>query len=67
MTREDAARVLREMRLDKLSSGSLCNVCCYIRVITREEEADLDGQFTADQLEAIAAWMRDPTIVEIKP
>jgi hypothetical protein len=28
------------------------------------QEADLDGSFTADELEAIAWWMRNEKVVE---
>ena len=35
----------------------------YLCVSAKEKEGTLDGRFTSDELEAIAAWMRDPTAV----
>ena len=64
MTREDAAHVLRKMNLI-MSRDSLTDTGEQY-IDTFRTFACLDGDFTADQLEAIAAWMRDPTIADIK-
>lgn len=65
MTREDAARVLLGMDLRLMRLNVLYNLSTYIYA-TPGDPAILDGEFTADQLEAIATWMRDPTIADIK-
>lgn len=64
MTREDAAHVLQEMNLS-IHPGLLTDRG-WPNVDANPEAATLDGEFTADQLEAIATWMRDPTIADIK-
>lgn len=65
MTREDAVRVLCGMEVFTFRNDKLWNQGeNYVSAGT--SCASLDGEFTADQLEAIAAWMRDPTIADIK-
>ncbi len=54
------ANAVRPDELDKLTPY----VCCRIPDDDADEGEELgvtlDASFTADQLEAIAAWMRDP-------
>lgn len=42
------------------SRTELSSVGWYLFVEAGKREATLDGEFTADELEAIAAWMRNP-------
>lgn len=48
---------------DKLDASGLWSPSWYLAVDAEDEEATLDGTFTADELESIAAWMRDPKAV----
>jgi len=38
--------------------GWFTNISEYVEWLPQNEKAALDGEFTADQLEAIAFWMR---------
>ena len=42
------------------SADRLSNLGWYLDVAAGDDEACLDGSFSADELEAIAVWMRDP-------
>lgn len=44
----------------KFTADELYNCGWYLSASAGKEEATLDGQFSADELEAIAAWMRNP-------
>lgn len=45
---------------EEFSDKQLHSLGWYLSVESGDAEATLDGTFTADQLEAIAMWMRDP-------
>jgi hypothetical protein len=64
MNNETAMGVLKP-RLDRpgerFSADELFSLGWYLGVGANDEKATLDGEFTADELEAIAAWMRDPS------
>lgn len=45
---------------DLVNTTQLASIGWYLSAHHDEEEATLDGEFTADDLEAIAMWMRDP-------
>ena len=53
---KEVLRELFEIELsdERLASYMQINFCHY------GETVNTDGRFTADQLEAIATWMRDP-------
>lgn len=55
-----AKEVLEEMGLTTFSKEELFSGALYLSVEADDETAIIDGRFTADQLEAIATWMRDP-------
>ena len=44
----------------EFTADSIYNCGWYLAASADEEDATLDGRFTADELEAIAAWMRNP-------
>ena len=63
MTKAEANKILTETLSDSRStfnSESLYSMALYLLAYSDEEKAMIDGEFTADQLEAIAMWMRDP-------
>ena len=62
MTPAEAKKVLSEMRLSQFNDRVLFSLGWYLSV-GAGEKATLDGGFTADELEAIAVWMRDPVKV----
>ena len=45
---------MTEVSDEQLEAHMLINFCNF------GGKVDIDGKFTADQLEAIATWMRDP-------
>lgn len=56
MTEEDAMRILGE---SVHADNSLYSLGWYLCWIPKEASATLDGEFSADELEAIAWWMRN--------
>lgn len=54
MSKEDAAKRVADTVTDK---GGLYDVGWYLRWITPDKQATLDGYFTADELRAIADYM----------
>lgn len=63
MTYEEAARILRDSGYDVRSHKLENNSEPFIDTHSARDETILDGEFTADQLEAIATWMRNPVEV----
>ena len=68
MTPERARAILLAIPNTKLSAASIRGQREYIEsdVEVRDDglqRVRLDGYFTADELEALAAWMRDPNAV----
>ncbi|MFM0158528.1 MULTISPECIES: hypothetical protein [Paraburkholderia] len=68
MTPEQARAILIAIPNTKLSATSIRSQLEYIDtdVEVREDglqRVRLDGYFTADELEALAVWMRDPDTV----
>lgn len=62
MDRNMAAKVLNANlsgEKEKFTGNRLYSGGWYLSVDTGDETATLDGEFTADDLEAIASWMRD--------
>jgi hypothetical protein len=55
-----AKEILTASNLKEFSQGRLHDVSWYLHAVAGDERATLDGDFTADELEAIAAWMRNP-------
>jgi len=55
MTFEEAKEYLGE---DIQQDGGLSNICNYLDWSPGHEEAVLDGSFTAQELESIAAYMK---------
>lgn len=60
MTAKQAAAVLREMPSATVSDLILYDGLKYMSGNDNESSIKLDGNFTADELAAIAAWMKDP-------
>ena len=60
MTPQQANKILTEQLEAEVTSWRLDQPTNYVAAMRGDEEASLDGEFTADMLEAIAAWMRDP-------
>lgn len=58
MDGERATEILRERRAIS-EDGGLYNLGWYLGWNPHRPEAVLDGDFTADELEAIAWWMRN--------
>jgi hypothetical protein len=58
--RNKAREVLSEWRGLEYDLASLHCLGQYVDVIFDEDTITLDGEFTADELEAIACWMREP-------
>ena len=62
-----AKEILSRMDMDDFSKGELYlssyGHAGFLNVKNGDARASLDGEFTADELEAIACWMRDPTAV----
>ncbi len=58
VTNEEARKVLEGMDPNEFTAKILDSVSWYLCVYP--EGGTLDGEFTADQLEAIVRWMRDP-------
>jgi hypothetical protein len=56
---------LREMLIEKDTFNGEClfSLGTYLCGYRGDYFATLDGQFSADQLEAVAAWMRNPEMV----
>jgi len=55
MNEQQAREILGDY--DK-NEGWFTNISEYVEWFQQNEKAALDGEFTADQLEAIAFWMR---------
>lgn len=55
-----AKEVLEGMNLEVFTAVSVASIDEYFRAEDGDEKTVIDGRFTADQLEAIATWMRDP-------
>ncbi len=66
MTKYEAKKVLDDMNPSELTGPALFGMRMpYVSAL--RAAAFLDGEFTADELEAIAIWMRDPAgVVEAK-
>jgi len=67
-TPERAKAILIAIPNTKVTGTSVCGELEYIRtdIEVREDSRQrvrLDGDFTADELEALALWMRDPVAV----
>lgn len=57
------ARQILEARIPRTGEFSKDKLSCvgwYLYAGAGHDEATLDGEFSAAELEAIAAWMRDP-------
>ncbi|MBN3744815.1 hypothetical protein G3N96_05110 [Burkholderia sp. Se-20373] len=68
MTPDQAKAILLAMPTIMLTADSIRNNLEYIDTDIGEQEdgrqrIQLDGYFTADELEALAMWMRDPDAV----
>jgi hypothetical protein len=68
MTPERARAILNAIPDTKLSATGIRSTLEYINTEVEEREDGLrrvllDGYFTADELEALAVWMRDPDAV----
>jgi hypothetical protein len=68
MTPEQAKAILIAMPTIKLAADSIRNDLEYINTVIGEQDdgrqrVQLDGYFTADELEALAVWMRNPRAV----
>lgn len=61
MTYEEAKEVLKDAIAD---NGGLFNLGWYLHWGKGQENAVLDGDFDADELEAIAVYMRGPDATE---
>jgi hypothetical protein len=61
MNEKEAAEILNgnDGNTVCLDDGSLYSIGWYLNWDPGNKDADLDGQFSADQLEAIAWWMRN--------
>lgn len=67
MNKETAKRILRSCLSssgERFSAEELFSLGWYLSAGANDENATLDGEFTADELEAIAAWMRDPMLAK---
>ncbi len=58
MTSEDALTVLSHLAYDKVERNKVFNLSPYVGVERGDETITLDGDFTADELEAFLAIMR---------
>ena len=58
MSPEEANEILQRRCSDECGPGALHSVGWYLLVEAGDKEACLDGKFSADELEAIAVWMR---------
>lgn len=54
---ESKARAVLGKWIDE-KDGSLHDIGAYINWIVGDSRVTIDGRFTADQLEAVARWMR---------
>lgn len=63
MENKVAYKILKEMCLDEFKKDSLYGVIEYLSVSSNDRTATLDGEFTPDELEAIALWMRNSDAV----
>ncbi len=60
MNHGEVRKILTPVVSKKLNSEVLVCSLEYVSACAGEERGTLDGNFTADQLEAIAYWMRHP-------
>jgi hypothetical protein len=60
MLKSKAIKILKPIVTDDFSKENLVDVGLYLSAEAGKDKATLDGEFTADQLEAIAAWIREP-------
>jgi len=61
MNNKQAKAILKELLNDTDSVLSETELYCVFGLInSRPNVTGLDGEFTADHLEAISMWMRDP-------
>ncbi len=58
MTSEDALTVLSHLAYDKVERDKVFNLSPYVGVERGDRTITLDGDFTADELEAFLAIMR---------
>lgn len=65
MESKTAKGVLKRMKLDTFSPAWLVDskTSRYVSTSDADLTVVLDGEFTAEQLEAIAAWMKRPKAV----
>ena len=63
MTPTRAHKILLAWGLTTCSPVELHDLAVYVSVWADRKLAILDGGFTADELEAVATWMRDPVAV----
>lgn len=65
MDLKQAKQILTGMNLDEFNQHRLdfepSRWARHLFVSSRTETGNLGGAFTADELEAIATWMRDPS------
>lgn len=69
MTPERAKAILLAIPETKLSATCISSPVEYIDTQVKDRDdglrqIHLDGYFTADELEALAVWMRDPVAVD---
>jgi len=60
MSNTEAYKILAASFLTLFTQESLYSCGWYLSAMADESDATLDGRFSADDLEAIATWMRDP-------
>ncbi len=63
----DEERVKKILKPEVLSNdGGLYSLGWYLAWSPNDTEVTLDGPFTADELEAIAWWMKNKSVRQIK-
>lgn len=61
MNNKKAKQILSNARLTDFSKDKIyVNSGKYLSALEGDKHATLDGEFTADELDAIATWMRNP-------
>lgn len=58
MNEEQATKILKD-EVEDVNNNNLYSLGWYLSWYVGDEEATLDGDFTADELEAIAWWMKN--------
>ena len=61
MDLQQAKQILTGMGLEDFNSDRIAASGDYMASYAGDDQATLDGRFTADELEAIATWMRNPS------